>query len=235
MIVIPALDLRAGLCTQAAAPGVAVTGFHSSRPLDVGLVWERLGFRRLHVMDLDAIAASARPGDAVRDLLGGVPLSIQVGGAIGSGDRIDELVADGAAFVALGPRALAEPQWLEGTASSFPGRLIVATRIRGRLLGSGSGAGARSILDLIDDLNDIPLGAVLVAPEYRTDGIASEDLPAIEDAADASEHPLLLAGGVRSPQDLRALADRGVAGVVVGTALYTGQLDPRAIAEEFGE
>ncbi len=235
MIVIPALDLRAGLCTQAAAPGVTGGGFHTSQPLDVAQAWERLGFHRLHVMDLDAGAAKPRPRDAVRDLLTGVPLLIQVGGAIRSGDQVDELVSDGAALVVLGPRALAEPDWLEGTASSFPERLIVATRVRGRFLDPSGGAGTRTIVDLIEDLSSLPLGGLLISPEYRTDGIASEDLPAIEDAAEASERPLLVAGGVRSVQDLRALADRGVAGVIVGTALYTGQLDPRVIAEEFAE
>jgi phosphoribosylformimino-5-aminoimidazole carboxamide ribotide isomerase len=61
------------------------------------------------------------------------------------------------------------------------------------------------------------------------------DLPLMEDVVDASSFPVYASGGVASMQDLRALEYRGVAGVVIGMALYTGALDPSAVAGEFNE
>jgi phosphoribosylformimino-5-aminoimidazole carboxamide ribotide isomerase len=52
--------------------------------------------------------------------------------------------------------------------------------------------------------------------------------------ASASRFPLLASGGIASLDDLRTLAAAGVAGAILGMALYTGTLDPRAVAEEFG-
>lgn len=57
----------------------------------------------------------------------------------------------------------------------------------------------------------------------------------MEDVAEASHFPVYASGGITTMQDLRALADRDVAGCVIGMALYTGALDPRLVAEEFCE
>ena len=61
------------------------------------------------------------------------------------------------------------------------------------------------------------------------------DLFLMEDVAERSEVPVLASGGVSTMNDLRSLADRGIAGAVIGMALYTGALDPRAVASEFAE
>jgi phosphoribosylformimino-5-aminoimidazole carboxamide ribotide isomerase len=61
------------------------------------------------------------------------------------------------------------------------------------------------------------------------------DLPLMEDVAELSNFPVYASGGVTTMQDLRALEHRGLAGVVIGMALYTGALDPLVVASEFGE
>jgi len=57
----------------------------------------------------------------------------------------------------------------------------------------------------------------------------------MEDVAEACAFPVYASGGVTTLNDLRALADRGIAAAVVGMALYTGALNVRQVAEEFGE
>jgi phosphoribosylformimino-5-aminoimidazole carboxamide ribotide isomerase len=60
------------------------------------------------------------------------------------------------------------------------------------------------------------------------------DLALLEDVVEACEFPVMTAGGVASVDDLRALEHRGIAGAVLGTILFSGALDPRAVAQEFG-
>ena len=55
----------------------------------------------------------------------------------------------------------------------------------------------------------------------------------MEEIALRSKVPLQASGGVRSVDDLRALADVGVSATIIGMALYTGMLDPQTIIEEF--
>ena len=70
---------------------------------------------------------------------------------------------------------------------------------------------------------------------HKEGQLAGTDLPLMEDVVEASSFPVYASGGVTSMQDLRALEYRGLAGAVIGMALYTGALDPVVIAGEFGE
>jgi phosphoribosylformimino-5-aminoimidazole carboxamide ribotide isomerase len=235
MIVIPAIDIRDGRCVQAAAARVRAPGLRSDDPTEVALYWERAGFPRVHVMDLDGGAPGGGRHDAVRELLEDLSIESEVGGDVRSGDQVEQLIEEGASYVILGRRALEEPEWLDGTADAFPGRLIVAMRVTGRQLESRGRTRSRSTLAVIDEFAGLPLAALLLAPDVDGRALDAEELHVLEDAAEASAHPLFVAGGVRTMRDLRALDERGVTGVIAGGALYDGSLDPRLVAEEFSE
>lgn len=235
MIAIPAVDLREGACVQLVGGSYANEAVRLDNPVDVARGWMRDGFQRIHVVDLDAATGRGDNAAIVRDILGDIPASIQVGGGIRSGDTIERLLQEGALWIVLGTRALEEPEWLAGTASSFPGQLIVAADVRERQVVTRGWARtlSRSVRDVIEQLNDIPLGGVLVTAVHREGQLAGTDLFLMEDVAEMSEHPVIASGGISSLRDLRELAERGIAAAVIGMALYTGALDARSVAEEF--
>jgi phosphoribosylformimino-5-aminoimidazole carboxamide ribotide isomerase len=235
MIVIPAVDLREGACVQLVGGSYANEQVRLENPLEVARGWARAGFTRLHVVDLDAATGRGNNAAIVRDMLGEVPANIQVGGGVRSGDTIEKLLDEGATWVVLGTRALEEPEWLAGTASSFPGQLIVAADVHERQIVTRGWARtlSRTVLDAIEQLNDIPLGGVLVTAVHREGQLAGTDLFLMEDVAELSVHPVIASGGISTVSDLRELSDRGIAAAVVGMALYTGALDARSVAEEF--
>ena len=235
MIAIPAVDLREGACVQLVGGSYANEQVRLDNPLEVARGWARAGFQRMHVVDLDAATGRGDNAAIVRDILAEVPAAIQVGGGVRSGDTIERLLDEGAAWVVLGTRALEEPEWLAGTASSFPGQLIVAADVRERQIVTRGWQRtlSRTVLDVVEQLNDIPLGGVLVTAVHREGQLAGTDLFLMEDVADLSVHPVIASGGISSMNDLRELADRGIAAAVIGMALYTGALDARAVAEEF--
>jgi phosphoribosylformimino-5-aminoimidazole carboxamide ribotide isomerase len=235
MIAIPAVDLRDGACVQLVGGSYANEALRLDNPLEVARGWARAGFQRMHVVDLDAATARGDNSAIVREILAEVPVGIQVGGGVRSGDTIERLLDEGAAWVVLGTRALEEPEWLAGTASSFPGQLIVAADVRERQVVTRGWARtlSRTVLDVVEQLNDIPLGGVLVTAVHREGQLAGTDLFLMEDVADLSVHPVIASGGISTMNDLRELADRGIAAAVIGMALYTGALDARAVAEEF--
>lgn len=235
MIAIPAVDLREGACVQLVGGSYANEAMRLDNPVEVARGWVRAGFQRMHVVDLDAATGRGDNAAVVRDILAEVSASIQVGGGIRSGDTIDRLLQDGASWVVLGTRALEEPEWLAGTASTFPGQLIVAADVRERQVVTRGWARtlSRSVLDVIEQLNDIPLGGVLVTAVHREGRLAGTDLFLMEDVAELSAHPVIASGGISTVGDLRDLAERGIAAAVIGMALYTGALDARSVAEEF--
>ena len=237
MLAIPALDLRDGHVVQLIGGDYAHESIRLERPRDVAREWSNHGFHRLHIVDLDAATARGSNRQVVRDLLADSVCPMQVGGGIRTDDDIRALVDDGADWVIVGTRALEEPAWLEETAAAFPGRLIVAADVRERnvVTRGWSRQLRRTILDVVDDINGLPLGGLLVTAVHREGLLQGTDLPLMEDVAEASAWPVYASGGIATMADLRALDERGIAGVVIGMALYTGTLDPRIVAEEFAQ
>ena len=237
MIAIPAVDLRDGACVQLVGGSFAQEKVRIENPVDVARSWEHYGFRRLHVVDLDAATGHGSNITVVRSLLfdSGVPM--QVGGGVRSSELVEELLEAGASRVIVGTRAIEEPEWLAELAARHPGEIIVACDVRERRVTTRGWAHTLplDILDVVDELNSLPLAGLLVTAVHREGQMKGTDLPLMEDVAESSNFPVYASGGVATMQDLRALEHRGLAGVVIGMALYTGALDPVVVAGEFSE
>ena len=237
MIAIPAVDLRDGACVQLVGGSFAQERVRLENPVDVARSWEHYGFRRLHVVDLDAATGHGSNITVVRSLLldSGVP--IQVGGGVRSSELVQELLDAGAQNVIVGTRAIEDPEWLTELAARHPGEIIVACDVRERRVTTRGWAHTLpvDILDVVSELNSLPLAGLLVTAVHREGQMQGTDLPLMEDVAESSHFPVYASGGVATMQDMRALEHRGLAGVVIGMALYTGALDPVVLAGEFGE
>ena len=237
MIAIPAVDLRDGACVQLVGGSFAQEKVRLENPVEVARSWEHYGFHRLHVVDLDAATGHGSNIAVVRSLLFDSTVPVQVGGGVRTGELVEELLEAGATRVIVGTRALEEPDWLAELAARHPGEIIVACDVRERRVTTRGWAHTLplDILDVVEELNSLPLGGLLVTAVHREGLLQGTDLPLMEDVAESSHFPVYASGGVTTMQDLRALEHRGLAGVVIGMALYTGALDPVVVAGEFGE
>ena len=237
MIAIPAVDLRDGACVQLVGGEFAQERVRLDNPIEVARSWEHYGFRRLHVVDLDAATGRGSNIAIVRSLLFDSGIPIQVGGGVRSSELVEDLLEAGAQSVIVGTRAIEEPEWLAELAARHPGEIIVACDVRERRVTTRGWAHTLpvDILDVVDELNSLPLAGLLVTAVHREGQMQGTDLPLMEDVAESSNFPVYASGGVTTMQDVRALEHRGLAGVVIGMALYTGALDPVVLAGEFGE
>jgi len=237
MIVVPALDLRGGACVQLAAGSYDQEVIRIPDPVGVAIAWRQYGFRHLHVVDLDGVSGRGNNSAEIQAILGATDAEVQVGGGIRSADSIERALNDGAQRVIIGTRALEDPDWLAEMTGVFPGFIVVAADVRDRKVLSHGWTRTQPmlVLDLVQDLNGLPLAGVLVTAVHREEAMRGTDLPLMEDVAEAADFPVYASGGLGTIGDLRALADRGVAAAVIGMALYTGAMDPWAVAEEFSE
>lgn len=236
MIVIPAVDLRGGACVQLVGGSYAQEKVRLENPLEVARGWAREGYTRLHVVDLDAATGRGSNLELVRELLRDDSAEVQVGGGIRELDQVEELLSEGAVQVVVGTRAVEEPDWLADVSGRFPGAVVVAADVRERRVVTRGWARTlpTEVLDLVEDLHAFPIGGILVTAVHREGQMQGTDLSLMEDVVEAAHVPVLASGGVTSMHDLRALEHRGVAGAIVGMALYTGALDPTAVAQEYG-
>ena len=236
MIAYAAIDLRGGRVVQLVGGRPEAERVSLPDPAAVAGQWLACGFAALHVVDLDAaLGTGENPGaiGAIIDAAAGVP--VQVGGGIRSTARADALLQAGAARVVVGTRAVEDRPWLRRLAARWPGRVVVAADVRGaevvvRGWTAGAGVNAESLLA---GLGELPLAGVLVTDVAREGRMLGADAAVFGRLAALSPHPLIASGGVAGKADLAALARTGVAGVVLGMALYTGALDAVAIARQY--
>jgi phosphoribosylformimino-5-aminoimidazole carboxamide ribotide isomerase len=235
MIAIPAIDLRNGMCVKPPGLKNGSGDFPIGDAIGVARAWASDGFHRLQIVDADAESGSGSNANLIEEVIHDGALEIHVGGGVRLLEQIERLADAGAARVVLGSRALDEPDWLAHVADLFPGILVVSTDVRERrVVTRGWVHGLPlDILDLVEDLVGVPLGGLLVASTHLDGQHTGADLALLEDVVEACGFPVMSAGGVSTMDDLRALEHRGVAGAVLGSVLYSGALDPRAVAQEF--
>ncbi|WP_411279023.1 1-(5-phosphoribosyl)-5-[(5-phosphoribosylamino)methylideneamino]imidazole-4-carboxamide isomerase [Gemmatimonas sp.] len=236
MIAVPAVDLRSGKCVQLVGGDYDDERVRLDDPGAVAAEWERIGFTRLHVVDLDAATGRGHNHDVIREILRDATVPVQVGGGVREESRIERLIDEGATWVVVGTRAIEDEDWRREMAGKFPGRLIIAADVRERKVVTRGWAETSQIdvIDFVSDLAQLPLAGVLVTAVHLEGKMAGTDLPLMEDVTEASAWPVFASGGVTSLDDMRALEHRGLSGAVLGMALYTGALDARRLAEEFG-
>ena len=153
-----------------------------------------------------------------------------------SGGTIARLLNAGAARVVVGTRAIEEPDWLAATAAAFPGAIVVAADAHGHHVVTRGWTRAleTNVRDLVHELSPLPLAGVFVTAVHREGRMEGIDLELTRSVIERCTLPVYVAGGITSLDDLRALDAAGAHAAIIGMALYTGVLDPRAVATEFG-
>lgn len=236
MLVMPAIDLREGACVQLVGGSYAAERVREPDPVRVAERWRDAGFTRLHVVDLDAamgVGSNYRMVAALQRVSG---VDVQVGGGLRSTESLELVLEAGAAAAVVGTRALEEPAWLGEAADRWPFRVVAAVDVRdGKALVRGwTGTAPLPLGETLDALDALPLAAVLVTCVDVEGQMRGPDFDTLERVRDRTSLPLVASGGITTMDDLRELRAMDVWGAVVGMALYTGTLDPRETAEEFG-
>jgi phosphoribosylformimino-5-aminoimidazole carboxamide ribotide isomerase len=235
MIAIPAVDLRDGRCVQLVGGSYAAEKVRLEDPVGVAARWTSFGFARLHVVDLDAATGQGNNDAIVREIVRASDVPVQVGGGVRTDARAEQLLREGAAYVIVGTRAIEDPAWIADLAAAHPASLVVAADVRDRnvVTRGWKDTTKRDIVSTVSELSALPLAGVLVTAVHKEGLMRGPDIHLMEDVLSAAHAPVYASGGIRGRADLDALSDCGVAGAVIGMALYTGALDPALLAEEY--
>jgi phosphoribosylformimino-5-aminoimidazole carboxamide ribotide isomerase len=232
----PDNDLRDGRCVQLVGGSYDDERIRLDDPVAIARQWTAAGFARLHLVDLDAATGAGNNDAIVEAIVRASPAEVQVGGGIRSDERVKALLDAGASRVVVGTRAIEDREWLATIAGRYPGRVIVAADVRERRILTHGWARAQAIEvgQFVKGLAGLALSGLLVTAVHREGRLRGTDLPLMTELARLSAFPLIASGGVTTLDDLAALDDAGVAGAVIGMALYTGAIDPLAAASLYG-
>ena len=239
MILYPAIDLRGGRCVRLVQGDFDRETAYDEDPISVARMFAALGAEWLHVVDLDAARRQGDNRELIEALAAIVPIPIQVGGGVRDATLLDR----GVARVVVGSLAVEDPAAVGLLAKRYPGRVAVGLDHRGGEIHVRGWAESASV-SLADALAavDGPELAAFVVTEISRDGmLTGPDLEGLAAVLALTETPVIASGGVSSVVDLRALAvlssassgtavpaARGLAGVIVGKAIYEGRVDVTA-------
>lgn len=236
MLVFPAIDLRGGQCVRLRQGDYNQETVFDGDPAEVARRWVGQGAGYLHLVDLDG-ARQGHPvnGPAVRAVVraaGGVPC--QLGGGLRAEGHIEEALAWGVARVILGTRAVTDPAWLEGVCRRYPGRIVLGLDARDGLAATEGWreVSQKPALEFARRCAGWPLAALVYTDISRDGMLEGPNLEALAEMARAVPLPVIASGGVTTVDDVRRLARLGLAGCIIGRALYEGRLDLREAIQE---
>jgi len=221
MIVIPAIDVRAGRAVRLLRGDPNEETAYDEDPVEVAVRFQEEGARRLHVIDLDAALDEGANRDTIRDICRSVVLPVQVGGGVRTLEDVAAVLEIGAGRAILGTSAALDPGFVARAVEEFAERILVAVDVRGgHAMVKGWREEGPPVEEVIPALNDAGTPRYLVTAIARDGTLDGPDLRLYRHVFGLTDRPIIASGGVRSADDIWALRDAGCEAAVTGKALY---------------
>ncbi|KEZ79328.1 1-(5-phosphoribosyl)-5-[(5-phosphoribosylamino)methylideneamino]imidazole-4-carboxamide isomerase [Salinisphaera hydrothermalis] len=242
MLLIPAIDIKDGQCVRLRQGDMHDVTVFGDNPVAVAQRWIDEGADRIHVVDLDGAKAGYPVNDRVIgeivDAAGRIP--VQVGGGIRDEAAIETYLERGVEFVILGTRAVSEPHFVADVGVEFPGHIIVGLDARDGMVATDgwSKLSNHTVADLAQQFEEDGVVAIIHTDISRDGMMQGLNVEATRALAAELTIPVIASGGVTDMADIDALLEvesDGVAGAVIGRAIYEGTLDLAAARKRVNE
>ena len=239
MEVIPAIDLRGGQVVRLYQGNFSRETVYSGDPGAVATEWQDAGVSRLHLVDLDG----AREGrmvnkEAIEAVLEAVRIPVQVGGGVRSMETARELLEMGASRVVFGTAAVRNPDLIEAACAKLGSESVVVgvDARNGKVATQGwQHTETKKAVDLMKSMVSLGVNRFIYT-DIDTDGtLSGPNLGSVTALMKEVAAPIISSGGIGSMEDLLALSETGVEGVIVGQALYQGKIELRKAVSLFGQ
>lgn len=227
MKIYPAIDLIGGKCVRLTQGSYdAVTVYHEE-PLEVAKEFEALGSPYIHMIDLEAARSGVSANsEVIRRVANQTGLLVQTGGGIRSMETIEGYLEHGVSRVILGTSAVKQPQLVKEAVAKYGERIVVGIDAKDGMVAI-SGWEVKSEFGAIEfalKMQDLGVKHIIYTDISRDGMLSGPNLKAMEEMAKALEIEVIASGGVSCLQDVKDLKNTGVSGVIIGKALYTGNL-----------
>jgi phosphoribosylformimino-5-aminoimidazole carboxamide ribotide isomerase len=230
MIIIPAIDIKNGKCVRLYQGRKGMETVYAENPADMAVRWQREGAPYLHVVDLDgAFTGTPQNLDALREILTKVTIPVEFGGGLRDLESIRRVFKIGVDRAILGTAAIQDREFLVAAVEEFGHQVFVGLDVRDGSL-AVEGWTKDSVVtpsQMMRRLEEIGAGGIVCTDVTRDGALSGPNIRLLEEIFASSFIHVIASGGVSSVEDIRKLTLLGggrLYGVIIGKALYTGQL-----------
>lgn len=238
MEVIPAIDLRLGLCVRLFQGDYQQETVFSDEPVSVALAWQEQGAPRLHLVDLDGAAGGVPVNlEVITSIIHNLTIPVQIGGGIRDLATAESLLSAGADRVVIGTAAVENPSLVEDLCQKHGSqRVVIAVDAKDGLVAIKGWLESTEVKaqDLVEQMALLGVRRILYTDISRDGTLTEPNFQANADLVRTTDMAVLASGGIATLDHVRRLVDTGAEGAILGRALYTEAFSLReaiAVAE----
>lgn len=239
MIVLPAIDLKAGEVVRLKQGDFERKTVYSQNPLKIAEEFAAAGAEWLHLVDLDgASAGESKNFNVIKKIAAETELKIQTGGGIRKKEDVKRLLELGVKRAIIGTLAVKEPELLAEIIAEFGAdSILVSIDAReGKVATSGwLEASERDMLDFAKEMEALGVKYILYTDIGRDGMLSGPDFAGLKKLKAETNLKIIASGGISSNQDLYDLAADDFYGAITGQAIYQGKVNLKEVLKELGE
>lgn len=231
MIFFPAIDLKQGNCVRLFKGEINKATIFNDNPANQAKEFEDLGFKYLHIVDLDgAFAGKSANENSVKEILKNIRIPAQLGGGIRSLKQIEKWLNLGISRVILGTIALKNPEIVKQACKEFAGKIVVGIDAKNGFVATEGWVETSNIkaVELAKKFEDCGVSAIIYTDISRDGTLTGPNLEETKNLAKNISIPVIISGGVSSDFDIleiKKLTNHNISGAIVGRALYDKKVD----------
>jgi phosphoribosylformimino-5-aminoimidazole carboxamide ribotide isomerase len=228
MDIIPAIDLKGGKCVRLYQGDYSKETVFSVDPVATALRWQEQGAKWLHLVDLDGAAAGeVRNTQAIEDIVKNTSLEVELGGGIRRSDVVEQLIKLGVKRVILGTVAVEQIELTKRIIKRFGEAIVVGIDARDSYVTTHGWMkiSTMTVLDLSQAMAAIGARRIIYTDVKRDGTLTEPNYDTTAELVRKLNIPVVASGGVSSIEHIKKLAALGAEGVIIGKALYTGDID----------
>lgn len=228
MKLFPAIDLRGGRAVRLFQGDYDKMTVYSDAPESVALEFKRAGARNLHLVDLDGAKEGDTPNfEVISRIVKESGLFVEVGGGVRSMETVSRYLETGVARVIIGTAAVTEPAFLRDALSKYGERIAVGVDIKGEAVATHgwTQTSGKNCFEFCAELEKLGVKTVICTDISRDGAMRGPNTELYRRLADSFAMEIIASGGVSAARDLASLSETGVAGAILGKALYTGAIN----------
>ena len=236
MKIFPAIDIKDKKCVRLVKGNFDNKTEYKISPIEQAKKYKDHGFKNLHIVDLDgALTGETVNLDIIQVIISKFNLDVEIGGGIRNIDSIQKYIDSGVEKVILGSAAIKDKNFLREVCEKFPNKIALGLDAKdGYLSVYGWKENSNQLtLDYLKQINDFGVSR-LIYTDINRDGMKqSPNFEETAKVAEISNCPLIISGGVSSIRDIKtARSLKNIEGIIVGKAIYDGDIDLKDLALE---